>query len=54
MTAVSVPETTGHRGSALEVLRVFTKLGLTSFGVSISAEPGPGISVQSRPTLRVE
>ena len=32
MTAVSVPETTGHRGSALEVLRVFTKLGLTSFG----------------------
>jgi chromate transporter len=32
MTALSVPETTGHRGSALEVLRVFTKLGLTSFG----------------------
>jgi chromate transporter len=33
MTAVSdAPETTGHPGSAFEVLRVFTKLGLTSFG----------------------
>jgi chromate transporter len=27
-----VPGTIGHRGSALEVLRVFTKLGLTGFG----------------------
>jgi chromate transporter len=33
MTLVNeAPETTGHPGSALEVLRVFAKLGLTSFG----------------------
>ena len=33
MTLVNeAPETTGQPGSALEVLRVFTKLGLTSFG----------------------
>ena len=30
--ALEAGETTGHPGSALEVLRVFTKLGLTSFG----------------------
>ena len=33
MTALGeAPERTGHPGSALEVLRVFAKLGLTSFG----------------------
>jgi chromate transporter len=30
--AAEAEEGTGHRGSALEVLRIFTKLGLTSFG----------------------
>jgi chromate transporter len=34
--ATEAAETTGHPGSALEVLRVFTKLGLTSFGGPIS------------------
>ena len=37
MTAASeAAETTGHPGSALEVLRIFTKLGLTSFGGPIA------------------
>ena len=34
--ATEAAETTGHPGSALEVLRVFTKLGFTSFGGPIA------------------
>ena len=34
--ATEAAETTGHPGSALEVLRVFTKLGVTSFGGPIA------------------
>jgi len=34
--ATEASETTGHPGSALEVLRVFTKLGFTSFGGPIA------------------
>jgi chromate transporter len=36
IAASEAAETTGHPGSALEVLRVFTKLGLTSFGGPIA------------------
>ena len=37
MSAVTEPgERAGHPGSALEVLRIFTKLGLTSFGGPIA------------------
>jgi chromate transporter len=34
--ATEAAETTGHPGSALEVFRIFTKLGLTSFGGPIA------------------
>jgi chromate transporter len=34
--ATEAAEATGHPGSAIEVLRVFTKLGLTSFGGPIA------------------